>query len=62
MTSSYTQTTIFPSDCYVMAAPKCAWCKQAIRGPKLVFKENWCCSTCMYYLDKGELPPGGYRE
>lgn len=44
-----------------MASPVCAYCKKAITGPRLVYKENWVCSPCMYYLDKGENPPAARR-
>lgn len=45
-----------------MPSPKCAWCKKAVVGPRLVIQNMWCCTTCAYYLDQGLTPPGQERE
>ena len=48
---------LFNRDIYYMASPICSICKCVIYGPRIVYKERWVCSTCMYHIDKGEEPP-----
>lgn len=45
-----------------MGSRICAWCKNVVLGPKIIYQGQWCCATCMYYIDKGELPPASVRE